>query len=99
MKATLEFYLPRENTEYTDAVHGARYRAAITDCLEALRINLKHGDLEEGTRGGIEMAQRELYAACSENGFDPWEDMWPLRRSRPGRFGWATGWLRSWLRT
>lgn len=74
MRATLEFYLPREMAEYNDAVNGARYRAAITDCLDWTRSMLKHGDLEEDVQTGIEMARQRLFTACSEHGFDPWED-------------------------
>ena len=75
MKATLEFTLPDELVEHNDALHGPRYRMAITDCLNALRLKLKHGDIEEGIREGMEDAYRELLTACEENGFDPWEEM------------------------
>ena len=74
MKATLEFTLPDEWVEHNDAIRGGRYRAVITGCLEALRTQLKYGELEGDLRTGIEDSYRALLNACEENGFDPWED-------------------------
>ena len=74
MKATLEFTLPDERVEHNDAIRGGRYRAAITDCLEALRSKLKYFHIEGDLRTGIEDSYRALLNACEENGFDPWED-------------------------
>jgi len=73
MKAALEYHLPEELTEYNDAMCGARYRTAITDCLNALRNKLKYGNAGEGVEAGLEMARQELLAACRDNGFDPWD--------------------------
>ena len=42
MKATLEFNLPEEQTEYLAAVHAMGMFAVVDDLLEAIRTKLNH---------------------------------------------------------
>ncbi len=45
MKATLEFNLPDEQEEYSMAIDGGKYRAAVDEVYSWIRSQLKYNDL------------------------------------------------------
>jgi hypothetical protein len=47
MKAVLEFTLPDEETEFTEAIHGGMYKHVLWKFDQDLRSKLKHGLLNE----------------------------------------------------
>lgn len=66
MKATLEFNLPENNTEFLDATNGWRYRAACRDMDEWLRAQIKYHDAPEFAT----KARNELWEIMKNNGVD-----------------------------
>jgi hypothetical protein len=48
MKATLEFNLPEDQSEYDMAINGQKFYTVIWDMKQHLRGKVKHGDLPEG---------------------------------------------------
>ena len=47
MKAILEFNLPEEESEYKDAIQGARWHNLLCDLDEHLRQSIKHNNRQE----------------------------------------------------
>jgi len=46
-KATLQFTLPEERIEHTDALNGTALRAVITNWLDFVRAKLKYEELSK----------------------------------------------------
>lgn len=67
MKATLEFTLPDEREEYADAANGWKYRVAIQDMLNHLKM------LDDSGHEWAVKARDLVFDCCKDNGFDPWE--------------------------
>jgi len=60
MKATLEFDLPEDNTDFQSAINGHNYKSAIWDFDQLLRSEMKHKELSEETHNAYEYCRKEL---------------------------------------
>lgn len=49
MKAILEFNLPDDQYEYTQAINGSKYAAALTEIWNEFRIREKYSETQETT--------------------------------------------------
>lgn len=67
MKATLEFTLPEEREEHSDAVNGTSWKALVFEFDQWLRSKLKYGKPDEKTPG-YQAARDSLHAAIEEAG-------------------------------
>lgn len=73
-KATLTFNLPEEYREHSCAVHGAEWKDIVYEISMFLRNKLKHGHEYKTANEALESIKELLWAECSANGLDPWED-------------------------
>jgi hypothetical protein len=69
-KAILEFNLPEENGEFTNAVNGVKYLLALWKMDNHLRSELKHNgeSYTEGEYKVLEDLREKLYEVMGENG-------------------------------
>jgi hypothetical protein len=63
MKATLEFNLPEDQTDYETATFGHRYRGTLEELDRDLRNSCKHLGIEWACQ-----ARELLHTICDENG-------------------------------
>jgi len=49
MKSILEFNLPDDQYEYTQAINGSKYAAALTEIWNEFRIREKYSETQETT--------------------------------------------------
>ncbi len=47
MKAVLEFNLPEEQEEYSEAINGSKYKSALQNIFNIVRYKLKYEDMSE----------------------------------------------------
>jgi len=71
MKATLEFNLPEEETEYYYATNGSRFNFVICHLDAKLRNLDKYDDVHEGAVADV---RRWIGELCEESDVDPWRD-------------------------
>lgn len=60
MKAVLEFDLPEENQDFTDAINGRNYRSCIWEYDQLLRSEIKYKELPEETRQAYKFCREQL---------------------------------------
>lgn len=64
MKATIEFNLPEEQSEYEEFQGGIRSSTALRELAEQLRAYVKYGTDEKPTWEGF---REMLWRICNEN--------------------------------
>jgi hypothetical protein len=60
MKATLEFDLPEDNTDFQSAINGHNYKSAIWDFDQLLRSEMKYKELSDETYQAYKWCRAEL---------------------------------------
>lgn len=66
-KATFEFRLPEQRQEFEDALHGGRFRMALSDMDDYLRDQVKYNDkLSDEAIDALQMAREKLGAILEE---------------------------------
>jgi multidrug efflux pump subunit AcrA (membrane-fusion protein) len=68
MKATLEFNLPEESEEHQLAVHGAQWRAVVSELAEELRRRLKYESLDPKSAEAVESIRTKLFEILEDEG-------------------------------
>ena len=68
MKAILEFKLPEETDEHTDAINGTKWRAVMQEFDNYLRGKIKYGSegMSEEQLAVYEEVRRELHNYTSD---------------------------------
>ena len=61
MRAILEFNLPEESVEHSNAVHGRRAFACLEDVREMFRRYRKYEDLQESERSFCDKLETEFF--------------------------------------
>ena len=72
MKAKLEFNLPEEEPEFTNAVNGTKWKIAMWDLDQWLRAQTKYApdSMSDDTYKALESCRDELRRIVSENNLD-----------------------------
>ena len=73
MKATLEFTLPEEQHEHQDALRGYEWRAALTEVVDYLRNQIKHGENSADEFRAFERTRERISDILEEHGLDLYE--------------------------
>lgn len=60
MKATLEFNMPEEQPEFTNAINGGAYARDLEYIGRCIRNRIKHVVLEDGEREFLEELYKEI---------------------------------------
>jgi hypothetical protein len=70
MKATLEFNLPEEQSDFDLAVNGAKAQSALYDMDQWLRSQTKYApdDMSEDTFKAFELCREQLREIVYDNG-------------------------------
>ena len=70
MKATLEFNLPEEQSDFDLAVNGAKAQSALCDMDQWLRSQTKYApdDMSEDTFKAFELCREQLREIVYDNG-------------------------------
>jgi len=66
MKATLEFNLPEDTVEHSDAINGTDYKFVLQDMDTTLRDHLKYGHDYKTAGEALEAIRKELHNALME---------------------------------
>jgi hypothetical protein len=65
MKAILEFNLPEDTVEHSDAINGTDYKFVLQDMDSTLRHYQKYGHEYKTADEAIEMIRKELFSELS----------------------------------
>lgn len=70
MKATLEFILPEDQTDFNDAVNGGRWSLCMWELDQHLRSQTKHApdSMSEDTYQALIDTRNKLHEIMTENG-------------------------------
>lgn len=68
MKALLEFNLPEDQEQFTEAVNGTKWSCAVWEYDQYLRTQIKYNDnLSDDEHKAFEQAREKLYEIMNEN--------------------------------
>jgi hypothetical protein len=67
MKATLEFQLPEDQTEFDFAIQGSNMYSALWDISQELRTLYKYEELDEKEWKMVERIRDKFYEILDEN--------------------------------
>jgi hypothetical protein len=70
MKATLEFKLPEENHEFSNATQGAKMRSVLWELDQWLRAKLKYEELSDEQYDAFKQTRDELRRLLIEENID-----------------------------
>ena len=73
MKAILEFNLPEEQHEHQDALRGSEWKWAISDLVEYLRSQIKHGENSAEEYRTFERVRDRMTEILNDRGLNLWE--------------------------
>lgn len=73
-RATLNFKLPEENSEYKEAVNGGAWKAIVYELSLVLRNKLKYGHSYKSIDQALEDIKDVLWQECKDRDLDPWSD-------------------------
>lgn len=67
MKSILEFNLPDDEQEFSDAVNGGMYKHVLWKLDQNLRANLKYGELPASEYKCYETIRKDLHSLLNDN--------------------------------
>jgi len=67
MKAILEFNLPEEEQEHSDALNGAAFKHCLQELDRELRNSLKHGHTFEDAHEVLMATRKHLHELIRDN--------------------------------
>jgi len=60
MKAILEYDLPEDNQDFTDAINGKNYRSGVWEYDQLLRSEMKYKELSDETYQAYKFCREQL---------------------------------------